>query len=209
MSTRLELRTSVRLRLEDSSGTPLYPDATLNDYLAQGLREYGTWAPLLATTAIAAVAVNSTTIALPANVPQHTITAVRDGAGADVRVMSGRTAYGPDRMVYHEQAWRIQAGSLRLQRAVGSAEAGTWNVDHLVGRVLVADDVTAQPIEAGDEPVVIQLAIAQAYEQRAFEDYKRGVKSGNRESAADVRYVALTMFRLGRRLGQTTWMDVA
>ena len=41
----------------------------------------------------------------------------------------------------------------------------------------MADDVSPQPVEAGDEPIVIALAAAQALERRAIEDGKRGVKT--------------------------------
>ncbi len=41
----------------------------------------------------------------------------------------------------------------------------------------MADDVSPQPVEPGDEPIVIALAAAQALERRAIEDGKRGLKS--------------------------------
>src|SRR5215218_5439015 len=72
------------------------------------------------------------------------------------------------------QAWAVWGATLRLQRPVGGDEVGAWAIDYLGGREPVADDVTQQPIEAGDEPIVVAMAGTQAMERRMVEDAKRG-----------------------------------
>ena len=72
------------------------------------------------------------------------------------------------------QAWSVWAGTLRLQRPAGGDEVGIWTIDFLAGRELVADDVSQQPVESGDEPIVVALAAAQAMKRRLVEDAKRG-----------------------------------
>src|ERR687893_818248 len=51
MTTRLQLRTTIREILEDTTGAPLWSDAALNEYLAAGMRAYGVRFPRQATAA--------------------------------------------------------------------------------------------------------------------------------------------------------------
>ncbi|MBA2596818.1 MAG: hypothetical protein H0V00_09370, partial [Chloroflexia bacterium] len=52
MTTRIELRTALRLRLEDSGITPLWDDATLNECLAAAISAYGVAVPRQVTTGV-------------------------------------------------------------------------------------------------------------------------------------------------------------
>jgi hypothetical protein len=45
MATRAKLRTTLRERLEDTSGSPLWSDGALNEYLVGALRTYGVTFP--------------------------------------------------------------------------------------------------------------------------------------------------------------------
>ena len=176
MATRAQLRTTIRERLEDTTGTPLWSDGALNEYLAAAVRAYGASFPRQATAATDPIADATTGVALPAGVPQAGIVAVRDARGCDVPMASERSGPAPLDATGLIQAWSIWAGALRLQRPAGGDEVGAWSIDFLAGRELIGDDVTAQPIEAGDEPIVVALAAAQAMERRAVEDAKRGVR---------------------------------
>jgi hypothetical protein len=138
------------------------------------MRAYGATFPRQATAATAALVAGNTGVALPAGVPDRGIVAVRDAHGRDVPKATERQGPAPIDATGLMQAWSVWAGTLRLQRAVGGDEVGAWAIDYLGGRELVADDVSQQPIEAGDEPIVVALAGAQAMERRMVEDAKRG-----------------------------------
>jgi hypothetical protein len=184
MATRGQLRNTVRERLEDTSGAPLWSDAALNEYLVTAVRAYGVAFPRRATASTAALALGATSIALPAGVFETGIVAVRDNRGRDVAPMSERQGPAPLDATGLVQGWMVWGGELRLQRPVAGDEAGVWEIDHLGGRELVGDDVSQQPVEAGDEPIVVALAAAQALERRAIEDAKRGARTAGIEAAA-------------------------
>lgn len=176
MTTRLQLRSSVRTRLEDGGGSPLWSDNDLNEFLAAAVARYGTMRPQQATATVSVLA-GATTAALPAGVMAWQIVAVRDGTGADVAPASDRPGLGPAGMSSAAQGWRAWNNGLRLQRAVLAGEAGSWAIDYRGGRVIVADDVSAQPIEAGDDGIVVCYACSAALRRRLVEDGKRGVAS--------------------------------
>lgn len=200
MATRLQLRSTVRERLEDASGSPLWADAALNDFLAAAVRQYGARFPRRATAATAALALGATSVALPAGVPETGIAAVRDTRGRDVPQASERQGPAPPDATGLIQAWTVWGGQLRLQRPIAGDEAGVWAIDYLGGRELVGDDVTQQPIEPGDEPIVAALAAAQALERRAIEDAKRGTKgTATSDAAAGFREEAALLMASRRR----------
>ena len=176
MTTRAELRNTVRERLEDTSGSPLWSDSALNDCLATAVRAYGVAFPRRATASTSALVLGATAVNLPAGVFETGVVAVRDNRGRDVPPMSERQGPAAIDATGLVQGWKAWDGQLRLQRPVAGDEAGVWAIDHLGGRELVGDDVSQQPIEAGDEPIVVALAAAQALERRAIEDAKRGTK---------------------------------
>jgi hypothetical protein len=51
MTTRLQFRTTIGEYLEDSSTTPLWSDAALNEFLTAAIRAYGRSFPRQATPA--------------------------------------------------------------------------------------------------------------------------------------------------------------
>jgi hypothetical protein len=176
MATRAQLRTTLRERLEDTSGVPLWADPALNEFLAAAVRTYGVTFPKPATAATAALVAGDTGVALPAAVPERGIVAVCDAHGRDVPRATERQGPASADATGLSQAWWVWAGTLRLQRPVSGDEVGTWAIDYLGRRELVADDVSQQPMEAGDEPIVIALAGAQATQRRMVEDAKRGAR---------------------------------
>src|SRR5687768_3787948 len=174
MTTRLQLRTTIREILEDATGTPLWGDAALNEYLAAAMRTYGTSFPRQATAATDPVLASATSVALPAGLLATGIVAVRDARGRDVPRASQRLGPAPVDATGLIQAWSVWAGTLRLQRPARGDEVGAWAIDHLTRRDLIADDVSQQPAEPGDEPNVDALAAAQAKQRRHVGEAKRG-----------------------------------
>ena len=175
MATRLQLRTTIREHLEDSTVSPLWSDAALNEFLAAAMRAYGASFPRQATAASDPLTAGASSVALPAGLVAAGVVAVRDARGRDVPRASQRLGPAAIDATGLIQAWSIWAGMLRLQRPAGGDEVGTWAIDFLAGRELFGDDVSQQPIEPGDEPIVVALAAAQAMKRRLVEDAKRGV----------------------------------
>jgi hypothetical protein len=179
MTTRLDLRTALRRRLEDTGATPLWDDATLNDALADAMRHYGTRFPTEATTAVNVVAgVTSTPVAPP--IPTERVLRLFDENGTCV---PRQTAFEPDERTVG-QSWRWWNSTLILARA--PATSGAWTVEYLSGRTLPADDVTAVDLIPGDEEIVLLLAVVTALRRRTVEDAKRG----SARSAASVAVIA-------------------
>ncbi len=170
MTTRLELRTMLRRRLEDSSGTPLWDDATLNELLADAVRRYGVRFPAEQTETVI-VTDGATTVPVDDDLAGSDIVAVRDGNGGAMP----RTRTDLDRSWTSGQSWRWWKGGLVLSRP---AAGGTWEVDFLARRELVANDVDDVDIRSGDEEIVVLLAAASALMRRAVELSKRGVETG-------------------------------
>jgi hypothetical protein len=192
MTTRLELRTALRRRLEDTGVMPLWDDAALNDFLGEAIKEYGTRFPreLTATVAVPAGA-TSVAVASPVIEPER-IARVRDAMGGVVpRQGEERSGLAGDT----EQAWRWWSGTLLLQR--GPTETGDWAIEYLGGRQSPGDDVTAVEVIAGDEEIVVLLAAAMALRRRAVEDVKRG-SGGMALSLADAARAEAER-RIGRR----------
>jgi hypothetical protein len=174
MTTRLQLRTTIREFLEDTTGAPLWSDAALNEYLTAAMRSYGARFPRQATAATDPIASAATSVALPAGLLATEIVAVRDARGRFVPPAAQRTGPAPSDASGSSQAWSAWAGTLRLQRPASGDEVGVWTIDYLTGRELAGDDVSQQPVESGDEPIVVALAAAQAMKRRLVEDAKRG-----------------------------------
>ena len=202
------MRTSLRVRLEDTAGSPLFADGDLNEMLAQALGEYGSLVPRLQRTTMA-VAADATEIALPGTVSDYAMVALRDATGGDVRPMAARAAGGPTQMSGYEQAWRTVAGKIVLQRRVLGAEAGNWTIEYRTGRTLPATDGETMPIEAGDEAAVIELTMARVYDRKVFSDYKRGFALDlSAELAGQARQRAADMLRHRTRGTRMGWVDV-
>ena len=185
MTTRLELRTTLRRRLEDTGSPPLWDDATLNDFLAGAGRGYGLLFPREMTTAVN-VDVGTMSVPIPTPAIEGTrIVRVLD----DVETVVPRVREDPSGPGSEAggglvgQAWRWWDGTLLLQRP--AARTGSWRIEHLGGRPLPSDDVTPADVIPGDEEIVVVLAAATALRRRAVEEGKRGSSSGPIALAAD------------------------
>ncbi len=173
MTTRLELRTAVRQRLQDESVTPLWSDATINEFLSAALRRYGVLFP---KEAAATVLVNSgaTSFAVAAVSEPGRIVRVLDDLGAAVPSQQRFDMNGQSGPV--AQAWRWWNGSVFL--AAPAPRTGNWSVEHLTGRSLPTDDVTAIEVIPGDEEIVVLFASAAALRRQVVAEGKQGLGRG-------------------------------
>ena len=196
MTTRAELRTALRGRLEDAGASPLWDDAALNEAIGEGVRAYGARVPRQATASVAVA--EGATSAPVAGVDPDRVVRVRDGTGAAVpRWSESDDGTGPG------QAWRWWDGALQLARP---AAAGTWQVEHLAGRTPPADDAAAVDLGPGDEEVVLALARAAALRRRATEEAKRGLPPAAAPLARAAADDAERLLAAGRRRARGGWL---
>lgn len=167
MTTRLDLRTALRRRLEDSGGSPLWDDATLNDALANAVLRYGSRFPAQ-RSAIAMLAAGATSAVVAPAIEGRQVVRVLDPNGAVVPRQPDDAAAD---WTAPAQSWRWWNATLLL---ASPALAGNWQIDYLGARTPPSDDVTAVDIIAGDDEIVVLLAGATALRRRAVEDAKRG-----------------------------------
>ena len=194
MTTRLELRTALRLRLEDNGVAPLWDDATLNEAIAAAVRAYGVAAPRQVTTGVT-VAAGASKVATGVTLDPDRIARVTDAAGIWVppwppwEDRPGQRTPG--------QAWRWWSDELILAEPAASSGAGIWTIEHLTGRTPPAADGDAIDVFAGDEEIVFAYAQAAALARRAVEDAKRGLRTDAAARAEAAREEAERL--LGRR----------
>jgi hypothetical protein len=213
MTTRQGLRTSLRECLEDTGDAPLWTDGALNEFLSQAMRVYGVQIPTQSTAATGSIAAAATSVALPAGVEADEVVSVRNVAGETVPRFDDKVV-GAAPLDHRgiAQGWVTWGTTLRFRRPiVGTPEIGVWSIDYTGGRELVADDVTSQPIVAGDEPIVVALAAAAAFDRRAAEYGKRGDAVASKEMravAAAVREEADAMAGARRRRPRSGFLHV-
>jgi hypothetical protein len=171
MTTRAELRESLRLRLEDSGSDPLWDDATLDAAIAAAMRAYGGAFPRQVTTGVT-VLVGATRVTTGLAIDPARIARVIDAAGIWVAPWPA----GPERDGERGQAWRWWGGDLVLAEPVAASGAGIWTIEHQAGREPPATDTEAIDVIPGDEEILLGLAASAALSRRAIEDAKRGAR---------------------------------
>ncbi len=201
MTTRLDLRTSLRQRLEDLNAAPLWDDAVLNDAIAAATLRYGTSVPAERSLALS-IAADAVSVALPANVEGARIKFVIDPAGFYIprqRLAPGETEPGG-----RAQSWRSWGGIFYLERP---AEGGSWRIEYHASRATTGDDITMLDIAPGDEELLLALAMAQALERRIVADGKRGSASTALvAAAATAEREAAWLLRQRRRVVRSRWL---
>jgi len=197
MTTRIELRTALRLRLEDSGITPLWDDATLNECLAAAISAYGVAVPRQVTTGVT-VPAGATRVVTGITLDADRIARVIDAAGIWVppwppwEDRPGQRTPG--------QAWRWWNGDLILAEPAAVSGAGIWTVEHCTGRTPPASDGETADVLPGDEEIVLGFAQAAALARRAVEDAKRGIRTDAAARAETARATAERLLaRRGRR----------
>lgn len=166
MTTRADLRASLRIRLEDPTPNPLWSDTILHDFLAEALHRYSARFPLQQTMTVAAVGGE---LVLPIGLPL----AVRDIGR--VRLPNG-SILPPAREDDRAFGWSFWNGALVLNRP---ALAGNWQIEYLALRNLPNDDVSSLDLLSGDEEIIVQFAASSALLRRSVEAGKRGMDSSS------------------------------
>ena len=187
MTTRAELRTALRLRLEDSGASPLWDDTALNEMLTAAIHTYDAAFPRQMTTGVT-VPAGATRIVTGTTIDPERITRVTDAAGIWVAPWPA----AEERPGIREcgQAWRWWGGDLILAAPAAASSAGIWTVEHLAPRTPPATDGEAVDLLPGDEAIILGFAEAAALTRRATEDAKRGVPSDTAALAGAARRAA-------------------
>jgi hypothetical protein len=194
MTTRAELRDTLRVRLEDDGATPLWDDAALDEMLAAAIRAYGAVFPRQVTTGVT-VPAEATRVTTGATLDPERIVRVLDAAGIWVTPWP----VGLERPCDAGQAWRWWNGDLILAEPAASSGAGIWTIEHLTGRTPPVTDGEAVDVLPGDEEIVLGFAGAAALARRATEDAKRGAASDAGARAEAMRRDAERLVQRRRR----------
>lgn len=186
MINRLQLRSMVRQRLEDTGPDPLWDDAFLNDAIAEGVRRYSTH---LQRQEVAAISVLSgdVEIEMPESVNALRIVRIFDDRGQLWPRWEGSgerpPVPGADLGV---DTWRVWGTMVLLGRP--AARSGLWRIEHLVHRSTPMNDTEALDIQVNDEDILIALACSVALSRRAISEGKRYTgRSGVHPLAAAAR----------------------
>ncbi len=193
MTTRLELRTMLRERLEDTATTPLWDNVSLNDALWNSLVRYGVRFPLERSIPVP-IPAGATSILVSAMMPRQRVLRVLD---ADGNAVPEATDLEPGSSG-GAQNWRWWNGTILLGQVSGSAQS--WTVEYRGTRLLPADDTSTVDVETGDEPIVVAMAAEVLLRRKAIEDMKRGLNSRPAQACAEVAMdEAQGMIRARRR----------
>jgi hypothetical protein len=175
MTTRAQLRATIRTELNDSGGSPLWADALLNELIAQAIRRYGEQLPEEASTTIAVVA-DQAAYALPARF----LRAIRVEQPEDTeRVGDPR----------HPWSYRVFAGQLVLDPAptqAGGDQDITLDYLRFYAEPAADGDVLATP--SPDDDVLVALVCARALAYLAMDESKR--QRFERQRGSDPREIA-------------------
>ena len=192
MTTRLDLRTGARRRLEDAGVNPLWDDASLNDFIADSIRRYGVRFPAERTVTVVAGTSATSLPVIPA-IDSIQIVRVTDPHGTVVpRQMREGRDFGPGGAP-GAQEWRWWNQTLLLARP---AALGDWTIDYLGGRTAPVDDVAAVDLIGGDEEIVVLMTVSTALRRRAVENGKRG----DARAAMEMEHAAEDFDGLARNL---------
>jgi hypothetical protein len=166
MTTRADLRASLRIRLEDPTPNPLWSDTVLHDFLREALHRYSARFPAQLSEIVIAA---GDELLLPLSGPavERDIVRVHLPNGALLpHAVAGDPAPG----------WTFWNGALVL---TAPAPAGDWQIDYLALRELPADDVTDLDLPPGDDEIVVLQAASSALLRRSVEAGKRGMESSS------------------------------
>jgi hypothetical protein len=166
MTTRSDLRTSLRIRLEDPTPNPLWSDSMLHDFLRVALLRYSARYPAQRTETVTATGGE---LVLPISGPsvERDIVRVHLPNGSILpHAVAGDPAPG----------WTFWNGALMLTTP---APAGSWQIDELALREIPTDDVTELDLPPGDDEIVVLQAASSALLRRSVEAGKRGMESSS------------------------------
>jgi hypothetical protein len=201
MTTRLDLRASLRQRLEDLSASPLWDATTLNAAITAAMHRYGSSVPAERTLSLT-ISAGASSVALPSGVEGDRIRVVTDPDGTVVPRQ--RLAPGEADAAGGAQSWRSWGGLLSFSRP---AQEGSWRIEYHASRPAPADDVTALDISPGDEEILLAMATSQALEHRIISEGKRGqAPSAIVNAAATAEREASWLLARRRRTVRSRWL---
>jgi hypothetical protein len=166
MTTRADLRASLRIRLEDPTPNPLWSDAMLHDFLREALHRYSARFPVQRTELVIATG-GERLLPLTGPSTDRDIVRVHQPNGDLLpHAIDNDPAPG----------WTFWNGALVLTIP---ATAGSWQIDYLALRELPNDDATDLDLPPGDDEIVVLQAAASALLRRSVEAGKRGMESSS------------------------------
>lgn len=185
MTTRLQMRTMLRNRLQDHGPDPLWADDFLNDAVAEAIRRYSTSMPRQAVSAIA-VLQGDQEIEMPNDVNVLRVVRVFDERGQLIPRWEGLGEAPPVPGGSTGTTWRAWANSILLGHVV--TRSGVWRIEHMVHREPPIDDFESLDIQPNDEDIIVALSLSVALSRRAISEGKRYTgKSGVHPLAAAAR----------------------
>ena len=164
-TTLASARSRLRTTLEDSSGSPLWADGTLDEGLRTALDDYSQWSPAEASSTFTATAGDLTA-------------AVPTGALRVVRVIDPNNWVIPeqhgDSMRYVgdvELSWSVFASTFRFTREL---IAGDYTVWYETARTFPANDAATFDVPDSDISLLLAGGVVYAMEVRLVQEHKRG-----------------------------------
>ncbi len=172
MTSRLQLRMTLRRHLSDTGANPLWEDDFLNDAIAEAIRRYSVPIPRQAIAAIPVIA-GDREMDLPENVNAMRIVAVFDDLGNPWRrwEQGGEPPPVPVGYPQGSSIWRAWGTAVIL--GTPAPRTGLWRLEHLANRVEPFDDISDLDIQPGDEDLILALAISVSLHRRAVAEGKR------------------------------------
>lgn len=178
-TTLASARSRLRTALEDTTGSPLWADGTLDEGLKRALDDYSQWSPAQATTTFVAVD-GDTTAAVPTGLIR--VERMIDPNDQIIPEMTG----DPLRYVADlELSWFIFAGDFQFSRELA---AGTYTVWYYTAHGFPTADGNNFTIADSDIVLLIAGAAVYALEERAVQVGKRGGSIGDALSGWQARY---------------------
>ncbi|MCC6224711.1 MAG: hypothetical protein IT201_14605 [Thermoleophilia bacterium] len=192
MTTRAQIRTTIRSELNDSGGVQLWSDALLNTWLIEALRDYGREVGLEKTTTLTTVA-SQASYALPADTLQVLRVEYPSGYfrvpspyhGGDVAAEASPTpmpGLRPGELVY--EVW---GGSVILSPAP-SASAETITVRYIGAYSEPANDGDSLDVPTREEAAIVAYVAMRAVQWIDTDESKR--QRFERQKGASAREAA-------------------
>jgi hypothetical protein len=177
MTTRAQLRSSIRTELNDSGGTPLWSDALLNELITQAIRTYGRELPRQARTTITVVA-DQDAYNLPTDFDRAIRVEQPDGA---FRVASsafrGASSWADSQLGTRDAelgTYRVWASQIILSPAPGSTGSDqNLTLEYLARYAEPAADGDTIATPSYDDDVLVAFACADALRWIGADEAKR------------------------------------
>lgn len=172
MTSRLDLRLTLRRHLSDTGTDPLWEETFLNDAITEAIRRYSIPVPRQAVAAIP-VAAGDRELEMPEYVNAMRVVNVFDDGGNPWRRWEENTEPPPVPAGTQAEAQNWRAWGTAILLGSSARRTGLWRIEHLANRSEPFDDLGDLDIQPGDEDVILALAIATSLHRRAVAEGKR------------------------------------